>query len=523
MDIALDAENIITTDVSLSYDADIAYEDQVPSTVPTPPEPERTSLADRIGSTKVYLLPEASASRAGKRKRNEDDVEPMEAEDLDDTVLRHNALLISGPPISHLPTDRIFAYATHFDVHPMGLEWVDDTTCVLVFESNADARTGHRLLQKSHDDYGDDEGFVVAKSIPMACWPPKDRISATLGKGEGLKGAMRMRWATRDDVKKKGARKESEFYRKHGPEAGKDGEKPSWMEIAEEGASGKRQRREEDVDVRRAQLDDELDSFLRDESPDESVPASPPSKMRSDYISSDGRTLLEPGRPGPPNPRNFPSNVDMSGPKIVQPLTPEALAEFNAAQARAGVVYISRIPPGMRPTKQEDAKRAYLRRKYTSTKKAHYTEGWVEFKDKKVARSVAEMLNAQPIGGKKGTRWRDDVWTMKYLPRFKWNMLTEQVAHEAAVHTARLRVELSQSRTEQHEYLKNVELARVLDKRAERKRQAGKEVDAPPEKVPKRPAEEGGEPQPKKKRKEKPPRAAPEDNGQLESVLGSIF
>lgn len=149
-------------------------------------------------------------------------------------------------------------------------------------------------------------------------------------------------------------------------------------------------------------------------------------------------------------------------PPIVQPLSAEALAEFNAAQERAGVVYISRIPPGMRPTKvrhlmsaygevgrvylqQEgstapfdqiylphdhplaDPKRAYLRRKHTSTKKAHFTEGWVEFKDKMVARSVAAMLNAQPIGGKKGTRWRDDVWTMKYLPRFKWNMLTEQV------------------------------------------------------------------------------------------------
>ena len=74
-----------------------------------------------------------------------------------------------------------------------------------------------------------------------------------------------------------------------------------------------------------------------------------------------------------------------------------------------------------------DAKRAYLRRKYTATKKAHYTEGWVEFKDKRVARSIADMLNAQPIGGKKGSRWRDDVWTMKYLPKFKWNMLTEQI------------------------------------------------------------------------------------------------
>ncbi|CCM03367.1 uncharacterized protein FIBRA_05497 [Fibroporia radiculosa] len=179
--------------------------------------------------------------------------------------------------------------------------------------------------------------------------------------------------------------------------------------------------------------------------------------------------------------------------KVVKPLTAEALSAFKAAQDKAGVVYVSRIPPGMRPTKvrhimseygevgrvylqQEDPKRAYLRRKYTATKKAHFTEGWVEFKDKKVARSVADMLNAQPIGGKKGTRWRDDVWTMKYLPKFKWNMLTEQIAHEAALHAAQLRAELSQSRREQREYLKNVELARVLDKRSERKRKAQPET-----------------------------------------------
>ncbi|KAK7051289.1 RNA-binding ATPase activator esf2 [Paramarasmius palmivorus] len=217
--------------------------------------------------------------------------------------------------------------------------------------------------------------------------------------------------------------------------------------------------------------------------------------------------------------------------KVVKPLSPEALAAFQAAQARAGVVYISRIPPGMRPPKvrhlmsaygevgrvylqQEDPKRAYLRKKYTATKKPHFTEGWVEFKDKKIARSVAEMLNAQPIGGKKGTRWRDDVWTMKYLPKFKWNMLTEQIAHEAALHTAKLRVELSQSKAEQREYLKNVELARVLEKRAERKREKGEEMQLKPL------------PQPKKRKADedlsskKRPRG---DDKQLENVLSSIF
>jgi ESF2/ABP1 family protein len=39
------------------------------------------------------------------------------------------------------------------------------------------------------------------------------------------------------------------------------------------------------------------------------------------------------------------------GPRVVKPLTPEALAAFKAAQEKAGVIYISRIPPGMQPMK----------------------------------------------------------------------------------------------------------------------------------------------------------------------------
>ncbi|KAJ7229102.1 hypothetical protein GGX14DRAFT_616769 [Mycena pura] len=222
--------------------------------------------------------------------------------------------------------------------------------------------------------------------------------------------------------------------------------------------------------------------------------------------------------------------------KPVQPLTKEALSAFQEAQNRAGVVYISRIPPGMRPTKvrhlmsvhgevarvylqQEDPKRAYFRRKYTATKKAHFTEGWVEFKDKKVARSVAEMLNAQPVGGKKGTRWRDDVWTMKYLPKFKWSMLTEQIAHEAAAHTAKLRVELSQSRTEQRDYLKNVELARVLEKRARKKREKGEIMELKERPKRKRLADDDDT----FKRKVKKLTDSAADDPQMSSVLSSVF
>ena len=45
--------------------------------------------------------------------------------------------------------------------------------------------------------------------------------------------------------------------------------------------------------------------------------------------------------------------------KVVKPLTPEALAAFKAAQERAGVIYISRIPPGMRPTRVRHLMSAY--------------------------------------------------------------------------------------------------------------------------------------------------------------------
>ena len=58
-----------------------------------------------------------------------------------------------------------------------------------------------------------------------------------------------------------------------------------------------------------------------------------------------------------------------------------------------------------------------------------------------------------------------------------------RAANEAAVHTARLRVELSQSRAEQRDYLRQVELARVLDKRSERKRKAGDDGELPPAKL----------------------------------------
>lgn len=181
--------------------------------------------------------------------------------------IRPNALLLKGTPISHLPTARIFAYATHFAVKPVGLEWIDDTTCVLVFSNKNQSQMAHRVLQKLATEEPDDEGYVTAKPVPITLWPPEERINSTLGMGEGLKGTLLMRWARRDDVKQKGAKKQSQFYKKHGETAGKvvfnadlpllinQVPKRRRLDYTDEGG----------IEEQRRLLDAELDAFLAED------------------------------------------------------------------------------------------------------------------------------------------------------------------------------------------------------------------------------------------------------------------
>ncbi|KAG2148012.1 hypothetical protein DEU56DRAFT_869701 [Suillus clintonianus] len=254
---------------TLSYDETVPYESQLP-THPSN-DPERATLLNRIGNTRVYLLSDTAQARIAKRKHTEEDDDDVDMEEDTALTLRANALLLTGTPISHLPTARIFAYATHFDTHPMGLEWLDDNSCILVYESTASARTAHRYLQKSATEDMDTDGFITAKPIPITLWPPEERITKSLGKGQGLKGVIRMRWAKGDDVKKKGAKKESKFYKKYGETAGKEGEG---------GEASQKRRRRDDPTVRN-RLDDDLDAFLG---------ADRPSKMHSDYVDASHKT-----------------------------------------------------------------------------------------------------------------------------------------------------------------------------------------------------------------------------------------
>lgn len=221
--------------------------------------------------------------------------------------------------------------------------------------------------------------------------------------------------------------------------------------------------------------------------------------------------------------------------KGIKVLTKEELEAHNAAKARTGVVYISRIPPFMKPHKlkhllseygetgriflaPENAKSYAKRVKYGGNKRRLFTEGWIEFLDKRKARLVAESLNARQIGGKKSNIYHDDIWNLKYLPKFKWDNLTAQIAAEKASRQARLTAELEQGKRESQNYLKNAEQAKTL-RGIQSKRLA---KDQPVTSVHKRDFEQRSSRDKSKSKSETTPSLST-GNNKLNSVMNSIF
>ncbi|EUC66364.1 DUF2414 family protein [Rhizoctonia solani AG-3 Rhs1AP] len=164
---------------------------------------------------RVYTLEEYApvlTGRLGKRKRQLDTVEEDdEHEDPEDDKLRPDALLLHGEPISKLSTEKIFEYvATYCDKPPISLEWIDDRSTVIIFESANVAKSAYAGLVKQTPE--EPETLVHAHPVPKKMWPPEAQLDHNLSRGTALSGIMRIRWARFGDRKLKGARKRSEWY-----------------------------------------------------------------------------------------------------------------------------------------------------------------------------------------------------------------------------------------------------------------------------------------------------------------------
>lgn len=231
-------------------------------------------------------------------------------------------------------------------------------------------------------------------------------------------------------------------------------------------------------------------------------------------------------------------------PGISKPLTKKDLVASTAAIKRSGVVYLSRIPPFMKPTKLRSLLEPYgeINRIFLSpedptfharrvrnggNKKRSFVDGWVEFINKKDAKHVCELLNAKIIGGKKGTYYHDDVWNLLYLKGFKWHNLTEQIAAENAERASRMRAEISKTTKENKTFVQNVERAKMLEgmeaKKAAKKRKENDDALGEPTEPAARTGMTGERPRHFKQTSVATKRSPEDQPDQVKRVLSRIF
>jgi ESF2/ABP1 family protein len=156
------------------------------------------------------------------------------------------------------------------------------------------------------------------------------------------------------------------------------------------------------------------------------------------------------------------------------------LSEFNKKIKKSGVIYLSRIPIGMtipnlrKLLEKYEIKRIYLvpfkEKKFNDfgKKVQAYKEGWVEFEDKILAKLCEFQLNGKPIGGKKNCSYKDDLWTIKYLHKFKWHHLTEKLNYNKNLREKRIKNEIRQGKRENEFMVKMFEKSKLLNKKREK-------------------------------------------------------
>ncbi|CAI5759900.1 unnamed protein product [Candida verbasci] len=180
--------------------------------------------------------------------------------------------------------------------------------------------------------------------------------------------------------------------------------------------------------------------------------------------------------------------------KKLKRFSTEELEKEKKRIRKTGVCYLSKIPPYMKPAKlrsilsnfgtidrlflkPEDSTTRHKRVKYGGNKKKNFTEGWAEFVKKGDAKLCAATLNGNKIGGKKTSYYYDDIINIKYLPKFKWIDLTQQIARENDVRQAKLTMELSQQNKLNKAFISNVEKSKLISN-IQKKRKSKNAVDS---------------------------------------------
>ncbi|XP_074568388.1 pre-rRNA-processing protein esf2 [Curcuma longa] len=151
-----------------------------------------------------------------------------------------------------------------------------------------------------------------------------------------------------------------------------------------------------------------------------------------------------------------------------------------------GICYLSRVPPRMDPShvrqilsQYGEIQRIYLapeddavkvqRKQSGGFRGKGFSEGWVEFTKKSVAKEVVRMLNGEQIGGKRRSAFFYDIWNIKYLSKFKWDDLIGELAIKKHEREEKLKLAISAAKRERDYYLSKLEQSKALKSIKEKK------------------------------------------------------
>lgn len=165
-------------------------------------------------------------------------------------------------------------------------------------------------------------------------------------------------------------------------------------------------------------------------------------------------------------------DTDIEEPRVPLHPDPDLVDNDSNKKYKFGIVYLSYVPVGLNVkllkeifSEFGEVGRVYLKLEQSSKKLRTYSEGWVEFKKKRVAKQVAKTLNGTPLQyGRKRGKMNGQIWSIKYLHRFKWAHLTEQLAHDRAVKEQKRQFEMGQAKKQVEFYQKMVERSKYMKK-----------------------------------------------------------
>jgi ESF2/ABP1 family protein len=168
------------------------------------------------------------------------------------------------------------------------------------------------------------------------------------------------------------------------------------------------------------------------------------------------------------------------------PISSKRAKRKRSENARAGVVYMARVPPGLDVgivrsllgrcgplgrvwLRAETSETVAARRRLGGRHRAGFTDGWVEFQRQGDAESAVALLNGQPIrGATRRGKFQNDLWCLRLLPAFSWDDLVDEVFGTRRERVLRVKSEVAAARRERAFIEKRADLARIVlrDRRA---------------------------------------------------------